>query len=130
MFIAHLLFALVIGILFTIVFAIIFHRSGPWGSIAIFFILIFLLTWAGGIWIAPFGPRLWGVYWLPFLLVGLIFALLLSASGPSRPPRNAQEAIEEAETEIAAQSVLNFFLWLFIFALVVGIIVYYYNLAS
>jgi len=130
MFVAHLLFALVIGFILTLVFAVGFRRSGPWGSVAIFFAIVFLLTWAGGLWIAPFGPSLWGVYWLPFFIVGLLFALLLAASGPSRPPRNAQEAVEGAKAEIAVQSILNLFLWLLIVGLIAGIIVHYYYIAS
>jgi hypothetical protein len=57
-----------------------FGRSGPWASIPVFFALIFLAAWAGGVWIAPMGPVLFGVYWVPFVVFGLIFALLLAAA--------------------------------------------------
>ena len=26
------------------------------------FLIIFLATWAGGIWLKPFGPTLWGIH--------------------------------------------------------------------
>lgn len=49
-----------------------------------FFTVLFLATWAGGLWLAPFGPTIWGVSWVGFLIVGLVVALLLAAVAPPR----------------------------------------------
>ncbi|MBD3181583.1 hypothetical protein GF312_04770 [Candidatus Poribacteria bacterium] len=125
MFFTHLLFAIILGFLFTLVFAVGFRRRGPWGNIFIFFVLVFLVTWAGGLWIAPFGPVYWGVAWLPFLIIGFLFAMLLAASGPVQPVKSPEEAIEEAKIEVAVQSILNIFLWVFILGLVFAIVYSY-----
>ncbi len=79
MFLVHFLFAALVAVLLTAIFAAGFRIRGPWANAAAFFTILLLATWAGGIWHTPFGPPLWGVYWLPFLIVGLIFALMLAA---------------------------------------------------
>jgi len=83
MFFLNLLFALIFGLLITIVFAAGFNRRGPWNNIIIFFVIVFLATWAGGIWIIPFGPNLFGVAWLPYLLIALLVGLGLASSASS-----------------------------------------------
>ena len=47
----------------------------------IFFLLLilFFATWAGGIWLAPVGPRVWGESWLGFLVIALLVGLLMAA---------------------------------------------------
>ena len=66
------------------------RRTRRTGALPLFLFLFFLLlmtTWAGGVWMTPFGPVLWGAYWLPFLAVAVIVALLLAAlMPPARPP--------------------------------------------
>ena len=37
-------------------------ERGPWTSLLLFFIIIFLATWAGGVWLSPIDPPLWGAY--------------------------------------------------------------------
>jgi len=58
------------------------------------FLIIFLGSWAGGIWVKPFGPSFQGVYWLSFFLAGLIIALILAVSAQRRIPRNRRESLE------------------------------------
>jgi len=80
----NILFALGIGLALTAIFAGLFRRSGPWASNLVFFAIIFLAAWAGGVWIAPIGPTLFGVYWIPYLIFGLMAALLPL---PDRPEK-------------------------------------------
>lgn len=91
MFFIDLLFALVIALLLTAVFAAGFRRRGPWGIWWIFLLVIFLAAWAGGVWMTPFGPTLFDVYWLPFVFVGLVAALLLAAAAPPTTRRTYSE---------------------------------------
>ncbi|HTB21601.1 MAG TPA: hypothetical protein VK914_02730 [bacterium] len=77
-----LLFALAIGLCVALVWSSVFDTHGPWNSFFWFFLVIFLFSWGGGSWIAPFGPMGWGVPWLPILLMGVFMALLLTAATP------------------------------------------------
>ncbi len=43
------------------------------------FLFLFLAVWAGGLWLRPIGPRLWGTAWLGFMVTGLVFWIVLGA---------------------------------------------------
>lgn len=55
-----------------------------WTALAFLFLALFLPIWAGGMWLGPMGPAMFGMYALPFLLIGLCVALLLAAVSPPR----------------------------------------------
>jgi hypothetical protein len=136
MFIWHIISAIVIGVLITIVFVYIFNRKGPWSNAGVFFLIIFLSMWAANLWIEPFGPSFLGIYWLPVVLTGLIFALLLAAAEiPSEDSRTQDETMIEAEIEEKVRSdssrnrMSDLLLWTFFgilsCALVIAIVVGY-----
>ena len=60
----------------------------------VFFLMIFLITLAGGLWLRPFGPYYMGIFWLPFVTVGIIGSVLLFLAAPKRPPANREETKE------------------------------------
>ena len=60
-----------------------------WLGIALALVLLLLAVWAGGVWLMPLGPMLWGGHWLSFLLVGFFVVLVLAALMPSRPVRTS-----------------------------------------
>jgi len=125
MFIVHIVLALAVAAVLSLIFAIGFRTRGPWGSIWVFFAVIFLSSWAGGLWLPAMGPPLWGVYWIPFLLAGVIIALVLTATVAPQSPRTTVELVEPAEEATAAgraRSVLGVFFWILIAALVVAIV--------
>lgn len=72
------------------------------------FLLFFLIAWAGGLWIRPFGPTVLGFYWLPgLLLVTLLLLLLISLATDTTPPRKKCRAEITAErAAITAAGVL------------------------
>ncbi|HEX3593695.1 MAG TPA: hypothetical protein VHU80_01300 [Polyangiaceae bacterium] len=87
MFVVEFVFAFVISILCAAMLLPVAGRTDwrarhpgiePLGVFALLLIL-FLATWAGGIWLAPVGPRLWGVAWGSFVVVGIFVALLIGA---------------------------------------------------
>jgi len=100
-------------------------REGTWAGIALLFVLLFLFVWAGGVWVSPFGPTLWGGYFLPFLIVGIVLALVFAAIIPPRRPRTAQEAIEEARTEAAIDAAFSAFFWVLVIVLLISIVAHY-----
>lgn len=125
MFLVHFLFALCTAVILSLIFTLGFGRRRVWPSVLFFFILILLASWAGGIWLTPIGPPLWKAHWLPFLVVGLIFALVLAVAAPSPPRRSTVELVESTEEEAekkAAYWVVGVFFWFLVAALIVAIV--------
>jgi hypothetical protein len=126
MFIGGLFFAFLLAIVFTLVFASRFRGQG-WGlGMIFFFLILFLATWAGGLWLTPIGPLWWGVPWFSFLLVSVVVGLLLAVMTPDRrrPPgsANARRRVQsEADTIVA----IDIFFWLLLAGLLVAIAVHY-----
>jgi hypothetical protein len=94
--------------------------------------VIFLGTWAGGVWITPIGPSLWGIKWLPFFLAGLLLALLLAGHVPPHPPQNRRETLnmleriaQEQKMEEITYVSLNLFFWIMVLILLMIIIIRY-----
>lgn len=137
MFMLDLLFAFLVAMILSLLFI-------PWTSaereaegtsavsaLLFFFLILLFATWAGGVWVEPFGPPIMGVAWLPFLFVGLLVALLIAAATePSRrrymgnqrrvPPRGGATTNEEtAEFAAAAFGVL---FWILLVVLIVAVV--------
>ncbi len=135
MIVADLLIALAIAIILTMIFMPQWRKYQPSGTLAglagflWFFVLIFLASWLGGVWIPPVGPSIWGVYWFPFLMMGLLFALLLAAAAPPRRPRPKHITLENAREAPAMEEttfmVINLFYRVLLIALLVGILTRY-----
>ena len=96
------------------------------------FLIIFLCTWAGGVWLRPFGPMLWGIHWLVFLLVGVVILLLLIIAIPAKLPRGRLETLDmlerieqEKELKEVAYITLSIFFWILLSVLVIAIILRY-----
>ncbi len=128
MFLSELIIALIIALMLSVIFVYGFRRAGPWPSFFLFFIIIFLATWAGGLWINPIGPSIRGVFWLPFLLVGAIFALLLAAATPPSPKETTIElkTKKQLKKEKRIEAALNLFFWILIMALTIAIVIGYW----
>jgi len=84
------------------------------------------------VWVKPFGPPLWGIYWLPFLFSGLIVALLFAVSAPQQPPRSRRETLKMLDRirrdeglKKATYITLSFFFWVLLFVLIAAIIIRY-----
>ncbi len=132
MFLAHLLIAFLVA-LFMSLLLIPFRRprsaqakaSTAVGVLFLFFIL-FLGTWAGGLWITPFGSAWLGVYWMPFVVTGLVVALLLAATDQS-----SRRSYERKETDpdhvghAALATAFGLLFWILIMALAIAIVAGY-----
>jgi Na+/melibiose symporter-like transporter len=99
----ELMVALGVALLVTAIFAVGLRTRSVWPNWLIFFGLVLLAAWAGGVWITPVGPAVRGIYWVPFLFVGLIMAVLLTAvvAPGSTLTRWKTRTEREGETEIA-----------------------------
>lgn len=105
--------ALVITFLFILLFSVFFKR--PLRGFALFFLILFLATWSGQLWISPFGPMTYGISWLPLFFTALLFSSLILAM--STGLKRKEEGKSE-EPIIAA----GFFFWIIIILLIITII--------
>jgi len=127
MFFMDLVFVLFLALILTLIFAVGFRRQSWGGGLILFFLVLFLATWAGGVWITPFGPVWWGISWLPFIFVGLVIALLLTATmRPDRiRPREGGGVDMKPRAEVESLAALDAFFWVLFCGLLLAIIVGY-----
>jgi len=131
MFFAELLFAFVFALVLSWLLGVIFRWQPPgvrgyWSSLLFLFAILFLGSWAGGVWLTPFGPTAWGIIWLPFVLTGFIVALVLLAVVPNRRPRNVDEAEEQADLQAGTEGIVGVTFWILIIALIISIVAHYF----
>lgn len=122
------LFALAVALFLTVVFAVIGRQGRRPARVIVFFVVVFLGAWAGGIWITPVGPSILGVYWVSFFAAGLLFALVLEAvaafsTRPAEPQSGHIQEDKKEEREI--ESVLGAFFWVLLAMFVAAIILGY-----
>jgi hypothetical protein len=91
----------------------------------VFFLIIFLATWSGQLWITPFGPVGWGIAWVPLFIVALFFSFLIFALIPPVPITKKEAANDEKDAAIA----IGMFFWIIFLFLIAAIIVGYYRSA-
>jgi hypothetical protein len=89
--------ALVVAVLVASGFLIWVRRSKTRYKTIWIFMIVFAATWAGGVWIRPFGPQIGGVHWLTYILAGIIAIGLIGLFTPRRPPYGRQETLEKLE---------------------------------
>jgi hypothetical protein len=83
---ATIMIVFVIVLLVGTVFSVSGLR-GPWPGTVWFFLILLLGTLSISVWATPFGPRVWGVPWLEFLVTATFIGLLIAASTPERGPK-------------------------------------------
>lgn len=127
----HLLCAAFVALLFSFLLLPFRRRKSDnaWPAFWVFFLIILFASWAGGIWLMPFGPATSGVFWLPFLIVGFFVTLVLLVAMPTPSvPRSpaldvpAKTAREETSDEMA----FGIFFWILLFALIMVIPFHYF----
>jgi hypothetical protein len=142
MIIPDMLFSLVISGIFCLLFAFIVWRGQSRSGFILFFLTLFLATWAGGIWVRRLGGAMASGEVLPFLAAGLVCALLLGIFAPRRPRigKDSQldreqtldmlENIEEQQELRAATSItFDIFLVIILVLLLAAIVFHYLDLS-
>jgi hypothetical protein len=135
MFLFDLLFVVAIAILLTVIFGSGYRERGA-ASFIMYFVILALGIWAIGGWIDPFGPTLFGVYFLTFSIAGLFLAILIAAIATpyDQRERAAKEAayqraaVENPNQQAAEDDVavgFSIFFWILIIGLVIAITVNY-----
>jgi hypothetical protein len=131
-FFLELIIALGVALILSAMFAWATQRAGRRTGLIWIFLLMFFATWAGGAWLKPFGPTLWGVHWLSFLTIGIIVALVLAVLTPQRGPRGRHETLDmlerieqEKELEKIAYITLSVFFWILLAVLALVLVIRY-----
>lgn len=133
MFLLDFLVALGVTLLLTVIIAALFGTTGPWPYAWLAFLLILLVAWAAGTWARPVGPPLWGVYWMPFLVFGLIVALVIAAATPpdrarrrsGEVPASAGAATPEEEASEETAVAVGMGVWIVFIVLLVALVLGY-----
>lgn len=119
--------ALLMALIITVFFSNVLKHKGPWGAIWLVFITVFLSSWAGYLWINPFGPMVLGVSIAPIFVVGLIFAFILAAvSVPQR--RTVQNLSIKEDVPEDTKVAIGIFFWIVLIILIIAIAIGYYRL--
>jgi hypothetical protein len=118
MFIIDLLVALFFGMIIVSVVSRAFGTRGPWDSYLLFFLVVSLFAWAGGVWLVPFGPVYWGIGWLPIVFMGILVSLLLTAASP-RTRRLRMKSKEKDTTNQESRAVVDAIFWILIICLLI-----------
>lgn len=122
---AEAILALVFAGLLALLLGAVLGVRGPWAATPwALFLVFFLVIWAGGAWTGPVGPAVADVYWVPFLVVGLVLALLVAAAFPAPPPQHRQELDVEAGQAALAVGIGAVF-WVLVGALLALVILHY-----
>jgi hypothetical protein len=120
-----ILSAIIVASVLTILFSVVIGRRGPWESNLLFFFLVFLGAWAGGLWLKPIKPAFYGYYLINYLIAGFILALLIAATGPIANRNKRQKVELKTDEELHKERKLkgiDVLLSLLIFLLIVIII--------
>jgi hypothetical protein len=89
--------------------------------LVLFFFVLFMAGIASQYWLRPFGPRLWGVSWLPLVFVMLLFTFLFSAPSPYRQRKKVDEAGHIGTKEAAISLSVWLLLGLLLLAVLAGL---------
>jgi hypothetical protein len=123
------LFSLIVALCISLILRLFMGRDSPRVGFFFFFLMLFLITLAGGLWIRPFGPMFQGVFWLPIMVIGIIAGLFLFQSAPRRSPRNRKELIQRMKVEQDRRQLeqltyvsLDIFFWVIIIILIISIV--------
>ena len=116
--------ALITAFLLTLLFSRSFSNKGPFGGLLLFFLIIFLSTWSGQLWVQPVTKPIWGIDWGLLLFTATIFSVMMMAlSTPvSKDERDSMELVNK-KTGIA----VGLFFWILIILLIIAVGSGYYK---
>ncbi len=134
MFFLDLIAAILIALIFSLILVGVFGwqrpgREGAGPALLFLFLLLLVVVWAGGVWLEPVGPIIWGIAWIPFIVIGFLATLMVLALIPPRKPRTRREAMQQAEAQTTVEAgvdvAISVFFWLLVLLLIVAIIIRY-----
>lgn len=130
MFYMHVVVSSLVALLIALSFLSIYRKkTKPWSNFFLFFFLVFLISWAAGVWVTPFGGILLGVYWMPMFFTGFLFALLLVAIAPEGSTKEIDQPVDQTRVEKSVKYSLTTgigsLLWIFMLFIIMAIVAHY-----
>jgi hypothetical protein len=125
----HFLIALGVAVVLSFILVQVIGRERALAGFLVFMAVILLMSWAGGVWLRPIGPAAGGVYWLPFVLTGLLVALLIAAFHYTKEVREAplSHATQDRKVhDVKVTTEASVLLWVLLVVRVVVIAVSYF----
>ena len=119
--------ALIIAVILTGVFSSRYRGGTSVLPLVIFFFILFLAALTGQYWVSPFGPVVWGVAWVPIILITIIFAFLLTAVDSRKKKKYFPTKGELKQEETVAAVTIGVFTWIVLVALLIAAITGYYR---
>ena len=125
-FFIDLILVFLVALIFTVIFAAGFKKQRSKATLAGFFLLLMLGTWAIYAWVPPAGWLVYGVAWFQLLLIGLMIALLMAAFiSPVTADDSQREKKEIDKSEQASLIAFDLFFWLLLIGLMIIILTPY-----
>jgi NADH:ubiquinone oxidoreductase subunit 3 (subunit A) len=149
-FLTDFLLAIIVAIIFSGILVGFTSRRGPgpFGGLAFFFLLIFLITFVGGVYY-PWEPYSVANAFLVFLVLGFLVMLFIAVllpparqnlserrselnaqydpgPAPGKPGEDESDQKESAEMPVSgAEIIISSFFWIFLIAMIVLIVIGY-----
>jgi hypothetical protein len=119
-----------IAVILALVFFYGLRKTGPWGSLWAFILVLVSAMLLYTVWTDPYGPVYWGIGWVDLLIIALLFALLLAAATPPTYSQQAymrnDEILPETEEErkydlIVSRGIFWVLIILFVVLIILGV---------
>jgi len=101
------------------------HLHGPWRRPWAFPLVIFLFAWAGGALAQASEFSGWLIYAIPFVLAGLVAAMLIVATSPRHDLKTREDSDEFRREQEAVLVSVTVFFWALIGVLVAAVAMAY-----
>jgi hypothetical protein len=107
------------------------YAAGGWPTAIVVFGMFFLVVWAGGVWLTPLGPDLFGgaAAWIPFVIIGFFGALFVAAVSPLRRPQTVHAVEEQAQAKEVARTTVIVISAVATVVALVGLLMHYVAIA-
>ena len=129
MFFIHFIFAVIVALILSLILVRGVRKGGAWPGFLLAALFIFLAAWAGGVWISPFGPAVWDQALLPFIVAGLIAALIIAAvpiaGRQETSVQFSEEKRENVEGTPSPMAAIGIFFWILLVILALAILLGY-----
>ena len=124
----HFVTAFIVALVLSAMLLLVVKAETTWNRFWSILITLTFAAWVGGLWIMPFGPVIWGIHILPFILMALLFGLILAAAGHLHSRQYREEPYytqEELRGKEGSKEALTIYFWALIAFLLILVVLRY-----